>query len=781
MPSYKCDFCNGAITPVGSNSITLISYLPCFHAICQRCKANRFCPPSACPSCPGTQKNRVELVCHNCNGQPICVTCSAQHRHAGHNIAQIRQELPSRSQCMNHPNVQATYWCTCNARLCNNCVVQHAQTAPDVPGGHTRKSYTNCADVARQKLNTLKTAQQRDSVGLQKLVPILTHNRAMIRDMSTRARTAVAGEIVELCNALIRRGNDIVTAIDMVEDAKLKQYTRAEQDVKVAQDRLKKIEYFIDMACTTMQHDPPGVVSASIFAEGAYSHYNAKWQQMQQGLDVIQRKPSVCYFSDLPPILNSLQTLGQLEVDGVIKTPAPCTPQHARMFNVTNTAASTSRSVPRSNGAAPASGPAKGAGNRPPPLHPPNMPPNGYPGGPVLSPQFMHHAANVQQAASAQQYHMMAMQREAMMNHPGAMPPGYPGVPCSMHAHHPGQPALTIMTPNGPQLCCPPRFHPAQQAAMAAAAQNRGMPHAMIPNGPMVPNGVPRASGGQPILGRGPGSDGPGTPGSRSGNLHGATATAHIIESDRTAPLDARGQMISPHHTHLSNHSPAPLTCSPGSTPMPVRMARVRISAQSPQPSEEPTGTTQGGTTQGDRQVDREPAGEQNASASSAVMPDSTTVTTTRAEENASGVVQKERLQKRPSNDDSENGGIKEGEPAAKRPHTSGQDDEMEPQQRSECPKSTLDLEPNARPRIPKRNGPARTAPSRRPNATLSSKEFRPINLPSSKWARLGPKSSETPIESPKGRQPNFPNALGPKNPPTIRESTRFGMTCIWR
>jgi hypothetical protein len=53
------------------------------------------------------------------------------------------------------------------------------------------------------------------SVIIDNLAPIIAKNRKCAIDLSAKARASVADEVVELCNAVIRRGNDIVAHIDM--------------------------------------------------------------------------------------------------------------------------------------------------------------------------------------------------------------------------------------------------------------------------------------------------------------------------------------------------------------------------------------------------------------------------------------------------------------------------------------------------------------------------------------------------------------------------------------
>ena len=66
-------------------------------------------------------------------------------------------------------------------------------------------------------------------------------NKKQIGIQATQARTAVANEVVELVNAIIRRGNDIVTCIDSTEETKLKNCGQLEKEMQHWLDRLTKV------------------------------------------------------------------------------------------------------------------------------------------------------------------------------------------------------------------------------------------------------------------------------------------------------------------------------------------------------------------------------------------------------------------------------------------------------------------------------------------------------------------------------------------------------------
>lgn len=76
--------------------------------------------------------------------------------------------------------------------------------------------------------------------------------------MAAKARAVVADEVVELCNEIIRRGNDIVTHIDMyftnkfninlliytllrIEDTHLRHYSQCENELKIQYDKMKRV------------------------------------------------------------------------------------------------------------------------------------------------------------------------------------------------------------------------------------------------------------------------------------------------------------------------------------------------------------------------------------------------------------------------------------------------------------------------------------------------------------------------------------------------------------
>lgn len=60
-------------------------------------------------------------------------------------------------------------------------------------------------------------------------------------------------------------------------------------------------------------------VSANYFAEGAYKLLSSRQEQTHNYIEMAQRVPKLQYFSDLAPILNSFNSLGQIDMDGVVK------------------------------------------------------------------------------------------------------------------------------------------------------------------------------------------------------------------------------------------------------------------------------------------------------------------------------------------------------------------------------------------------------------------------------------------------------------------------------
>lgn len=98
-------------------------------------------------------------------------------------------------------------------------------------------------EVAKQKLNNLIGASDNDASKIQKMIHSLDRNKSVIKEMASQARATVGKEIVELVNTLIRRGNDIITAIDQSEESKLYQFSKAENELKITHEKLKKVKF----------------------------------------------------------------------------------------------------------------------------------------------------------------------------------------------------------------------------------------------------------------------------------------------------------------------------------------------------------------------------------------------------------------------------------------------------------------------------------------------------------------------------------------------------------
>lgn len=106
---------------------------------------------------------------------------------------------------------------------------------------HLKQPYSSMVELVKQKLDNLIGASNNDILKIQKIIPSLERNKSVIKEMASRARAAVGTEIIELVNALIRRGNDIISAIDQAEENKLYQFSKAENELRITHEKLKKV------------------------------------------------------------------------------------------------------------------------------------------------------------------------------------------------------------------------------------------------------------------------------------------------------------------------------------------------------------------------------------------------------------------------------------------------------------------------------------------------------------------------------------------------------------
>ena len=72
-----------------------------------------------------------------------------------------------------------------------------------------RLPYTHLAQQARSDLDNIRRNSKNDTDRLNRLKETISKNKQLIHNQVSQARTAVANEVLELVNAVIRRGNDI--------------------------------------------------------------------------------------------------------------------------------------------------------------------------------------------------------------------------------------------------------------------------------------------------------------------------------------------------------------------------------------------------------------------------------------------------------------------------------------------------------------------------------------------------------------------------------------------
>ncbi|KAL7075295.1 hypothetical protein ACQ4LE_005879 [Meloidogyne hapla] len=369
MGGLQCDVCKQDIS-LGSSVNPTICLFPCFHKYCERCKAQvlatvpqhgaesrvscKLCNQQFllnvlydysenmiekifCLHCNIKNKATVEWRCKSCQNRYLCAHCSQPHYHSGHELEPVmKPNLPLRSQCSAHSNILATYLCSCQARLCDYCLNNHADGSVEHPH-EQRIAYNKLAERARVELDTIRRQSQRDFEKLERLREKVTQNKAHIGNQATQARTAIANEVVELVNTIIRRGNDIVTCIDLAEETKTKNCGQLEKEMVHWTERLKKIESFTENALLTVQQDHPGMWSASMFAQSALFQVNKRRDLAKNTLESFERLPIIAYQNgSTNDLFSAIRSFGLLNLDGEIKLPAQSTPQNAQMFPIAN-------------------------------------------------------------------------------------------------------------------------------------------------------------------------------------------------------------------------------------------------------------------------------------------------------------------------------------------------------------------------------------------------------------------------------------------------------------
>ncbi|KHN79433.1 E3 ubiquitin-protein ligase TRIM33 [Toxocara canis] len=258
MHFERCDGCRVRLRSFGAantqNSATWL--LPCLHAFCTVCKAKciqgdiqqrrlvcqlcrtecareqsialpvskdcvaRLCETAACPD-----KQLATMRCVNCD-ELLCEACSQAHRRvtatSGHNLQMISSVCADHVLCANHSRKRLTVYCSCGSMLCKECLAAQTHEGPL----HIKTPIVQLAPASHIDEAKIVSSTARETAHIDCSLSMIQVRKNSLEDCVGNLKKEVGNHVVQICQAVMRRGNDLLRSLDTVKHYKAMEYDK---------------------------------------------------------------------------------------------------------------------------------------------------------------------------------------------------------------------------------------------------------------------------------------------------------------------------------------------------------------------------------------------------------------------------------------------------------------------------------------------------------------------------------------------------------------------------
>ncbi|VDK49450.1 unnamed protein product [Anisakis simplex] len=266
-----CDDCgirlrarSAAANRNAQNSKSASWLLPCLHAFCSACDAqksrlicpkchieccdkhilalptpndslNRVCETAACPD-----KQTATMKCVQCN-ELLCEACGQAHRRvtatSSHTLQQIGSGCLDLTLCRHHNGRKLTVYCSCGALLCDECL-----SIPQCHDGemHTKTPVQKLASISRIDENQVFSSALREKANIDYSLSLIQVRRNALDESVHNLRKELGNQVVQICQSVMRRGNDLLRALDTVTRCKTMEYDKLQEQLSRQKLRLER-------------------------------------------------------------------------------------------------------------------------------------------------------------------------------------------------------------------------------------------------------------------------------------------------------------------------------------------------------------------------------------------------------------------------------------------------------------------------------------------------------------------------------------------------------------
>ncbi|KAM3725643.1 Transcription intermediary factor 1-alpha [Dirofilaria immitis] len=349
----RCDLCRaklcGFSPPADLTPTTAL--LPCLHAFCPSCKTKceqaslnhqtlvcqvcrteclrshvlnlpntSDCSPRRCESTVCPDKHQATTKCIICN-EALCADCSLAHQRvtatSSHFLQSICPVIPKCVRCRLHSNMKIVSLCQCGSYLCMTCVASRLHDGPS----HmiTPLSHLPNAHIDESKI---MSSTARETTHIDCSLSMIQVRKNTLSERVANLKKEVGNQVVHICQAVMRRGNDLLRALDSVQFYKAQEYDKLRNELLWQKRRFSRINSYASHIKDF--EDLTTLVVMRQFLENCIIVIKAKKVSSERSLNGLQRPATVQFKSDTEHVLANISQWGRIfaEVDdlGTLKT-----------------------------------------------------------------------------------------------------------------------------------------------------------------------------------------------------------------------------------------------------------------------------------------------------------------------------------------------------------------------------------------------------------------------------------------------------------------------------
>ncbi|KAK6110867.1 Bromodomain family protein [Brugia pahangi] len=349
----RCDLCRAKLCGFSppADLIPVTALLPCLHAFCPSCKTKceqasvnhqtlicevcrteclrshvlnlpntsectvRRCESAVCPD-----RHQATTKCIICN-EALCADCSLAHQRvtatSSHFLQTLCPVIPKCVRCPLHSNMKIVSLCQCGSYVCMTCIASRLHEGPShmiTPLSHLPNSQVDESKIM--------SSTARETTHIDCSLSMIQVRKNALSERVASLKKEVGNQVVHICQAVMRRGNDLLRALDAVQFYKGQEYDKLRHELLWQKRRFSRINSY---ALHIKDFDDLStLVVMRQFLENCITIIKAKKVSSERSLNGLQRPATVQFKPDTEHMLANISQWGRIfaEVDdlGTLKT-----------------------------------------------------------------------------------------------------------------------------------------------------------------------------------------------------------------------------------------------------------------------------------------------------------------------------------------------------------------------------------------------------------------------------------------------------------------------------